>query len=285
MSIKKKRIVIWVVSMVMLIGTVIWVVWANSALEVNTYTISSDRIPEEFSGYRIAHVSDLHNQEMGENNETLLSILKDAKPDMIAITGDIIDSRSTDVEIALSFAKEAVKIAPCYYVTGNHESRVSEYDDLMEGLEACGVVVLDDSRVEIEKDGAHIVLCGLQDPSFQTDYLLGDSKSIADAKLQYMLEEEMEYTILLSHRPELFDTYVKNKVDLVLSGHAHGGQFRLPIIGGLVAPNQGFFPKYDAGLFAEKDTNMIISKGVGNSIIPIRVNNRPEVIIVELKSS
>ena len=97
-----------------------------------------------------------------------------------------------------------------------------------------------------------------------------------------MISEEDGYVILLSHRPELFDTYVENKVDLVFSGHAHGGQFRIPFIGGVVAPNQGVFPKYDAGIFTEGNTNMVVSKGVGNSIIPFRVCNRPEVILIEL---
>ena len=102
------------------------------------------------------------------------------------------------------------------------------------------------------------------------------------SKLKELINEEDGYVVLLSHRPELFDTYVGNKVDLVFSGHAHGGQFRIPFIGGVVAPNQGVFPKYDAGIFAEGNTNMVVSRGVGNSIIPFRVNNRPEVIIIEL---
>ena len=93
---------------------------------------------------------------------------------------------------------------------------------------------------------------------------------------------EKRYVVLLSHRPELFNSYVENNVDLVFSGHAHGGQFRIPFIGGIVAPNQGVFPKYDAGIFTEGNTNMVVSKGVGNSIIPFRVNNRPEVILIEL---
>ena len=94
----------------------------------------------------------------------------------------------------------------------------------------------------------------------------------------------LEYTILLSHRPELFDLYVETEMDLVFSGHAHGGQFRLPFVGGLVAPNQGFFPKYDAGQFNEENTTMIVSRGVGNSIIPIRFNNRPEIVLVTLRN-
>ena len=123
---------------------------------------------------------------------------------------------------------------------------------------------------------------GIEDPSFQEDYLFGDSESVARQAIENLQNESDGYMILLSHRPELFDLYVETEMDLVFSGHAHGGQFRLPFIGGLVAPNQGFFPKYDAGQFKEENTTMIVSRGVGNSIIPIRINNRPEIIVARL---
>ena len=220
---------------------------------------------------------------MGEDNEKLLSMLRSAEPEMIAITGDLIDSRNTNVEIALEFAKEAMKVAPCYYVTGNHEARVSEYDELKEGLTELAVVVLEDECIELEQDSEHIVLIGVDDPSFDTNYLFGDAETVMESKLQDLNGEDDSYTVLLSHRPELFDVYVESGVDLILSGHAHGGQFRLPFVGGLVAPNQGFFPEYDGGLYTEKNTNMLISRGVGNSILPFRINNRPEVILIELQ--
>ncbi len=267
-----------------LLALIIWTVWGNTALEFNTYTVSSERLPEAFDGYRIAHVSDLHNTEMGKDNEKLLDMLREADPDIIAITGDLIDSRNTDIDIALQFSKAAMEIAPCYYVTGNHEARVSEYDELKEGMIELGVVVLEDGRIELEQSQETITLLGVNDPSFQTDYLFGDSETVMQSKLQDIIREDT-YMILLSHRPELFEVYTESKVDLVLSGHAHGGQFRLPFVGGLVAPNQGLFPKYDAGLYTEENTNMIVSKGIGNSILPFRFNNRPEVILIELKCS
>jgi len=123
---------------------------------------------------------------------------------------------------------------------------------------------------------------GVDDPSLQTDYLFGDAESAMKAQLQTLMREKNAYTVLLSHRPELFDVYAENGVDLILSGHAHGGQFRLPFIGGLAAPNQGLFPEYDGGLYTNNGTNMIVSRGVGNSIVPFRFNNRPEVVLVEL---
>ena len=269
---------------VFLIAMIIWTAWENAALELNTYMVASEDLPESFDGYRIAHVSDLHNAEMGDGNEKLLAMLRDGEPDIIAITGDLIDSRNTDVEIALRFAEEAVRIAPCYYVTGNHEARVSEYSELKEGLTKLGVVVLEGERVELEQSGETITLIGVNDPSFQTDYLFGDSETVIQGSLQELINKNDGYTVLLSHRPELFKVYVESGADLVLSGHAHGGQFRLPLVGGLVAPNQGLFPVYDAGLYTEENTNMIVSRGIGNSILPFRFNNRPEVILIELEA-
>ena len=261
---------------------IVWTAWGNTALELNTYTISSRELPDAFDGYRIAQVSDLHNAEFGEGNQRLLDMLREAKPDMIAITGDLIDSRKTNIAVALAFAKEAIQIAPCYYVSGNHEARVSEYRELKTGLVASGVTVLEDELAEIKVSGESITIIGVNDPSFSTDYLAGDA-AVMDEKLSALAAEDAGFTILLSHRPELFDTYVSHDMDLALSGHAHGGQFRLPLIGGLVAPNQGLFPKYDAGLYSENHTNMIVSRGLGNSIIPFRFNNRPEVVLIELK--
>ena len=147
-----------------------------------------------------------------------------------------------------------------------------------------GVVVLEDARVELEQSGETITLIGVNDPSFQTDYLFGDSETVMQGSLQELTNKDDGYTVLLSHRPELFKVYVENGADLVLSGHAHGGQFRLPFVGGLVAPNQGLFPEYDIGLYTEENTNMIVSRGIGNSILPFRFNNRPEVIFIELES-
>lgn len=280
---KKKRWIITGAALVLL-ALIIWTAWGNTALELNTYAVSSDTLPDVFDGYRIAHVSDLHNAEMGDGNKKLLDMLQEAEPDVIAITGDMIDSRNTNVEVALAFAEKAMQIAPCYYVTGNHEARVSEYDDLKTGLESCDVIVLENEQVQIELSGEFITILGVDDPSFNTDYLFGDAASVISTKLTEITTENDGFTILLSHRPELFDTYVDSGISLVLSGHAHGGQFRLPFVGGLVAPNQGFFPKYDSGIYTENNTNMIVSRGIGNSLLPFRFNNRPEVILIELGS-
>ena len=199
------------------------------------------------------------------------------------ITGDMIDSRHTDVEIALDFARQAVKIAPVYYVSGNHESRVVEYEALKKGLIEVGVEVMENRKVRIDCEGEHITLLGIIDPTFQDEHFPEDEKSIARRAIEELQEESDGYTVLLSHRPELFDLYVDTGMDLVFTSHAHGGQFRLPFIGGIIAPHQGFFPEYDGGQFTKGYTTMMVSRGVGNSIIPIRFNNRPEIVLVSLK--
>lgn len=279
---KKKKIVRIVVVAAFLM-LIIWTVWGNTALELNRYTVSSDRVPDAFDGYRIAHVSDLHNVEMGKDNEKLLKMLREAEPDMIAITGDLIDCRRTDMEVALQFTAATMEIAPCYYVTGNHEARIAEYDELKERLTEQGVIVLEGARIDLELNGEKIALFGVNDSGFPTDSLYGDYETVMKWKLQALSGDGNEFTILLSHRPELFDCYVDSSMDLVLSGHAHGGQFRLPFVGGVLVPNQGFFPEYDAGLFTEGTTTMLVSRGIGNSAFPFRFNNRPEVILVELE--
>ena len=278
----KKTVLIVSVLVILCLG--IWTLWGNIALEVNEYEIVSDRIPQGFEGFRIAQVSDLHNKDFGEGYGQLLTLLSQINPDIIVVTGDLIDSRQTDLDIALEFAWQAGKIARVYYVSGNHEARVPEYEDLKIGLVKAGVVILENQKVQITREGESITLMGIDDPSFQEDYLFGDSESVARQAIEDLQNESDGYTILLSHRPELFDLYVETEMDLVFSGHAHGGQFRLPFIGGLVAPNQGFFPKYDAGQFTEENTTMIVSRGVGNSIIPIRFINRPEIVLVTLRN-
>ena len=283
MKLKKK----WILVLLALILAVliVWTLWGNTALEVNEYEIVNDRIPQGFDGFRIAQISDLHNAEFGERNEKLIQLLSQTDPDIIVITGDLIDSRHTDIEIALDFARQAVKLAPVYYVSGNHEARVREYEDLKMGLAEAGVVMLENQKARITREGENITLMGIDDPSFLEDYLFGDSESVARQVIENLQNESDGYTVLLSHRPEQFNLYVDTGMDLVFSGHAHGGQFRLPFVGGLVAPNQGFIPKYDAGQFTQENTTMIVSRGVGNSIIPIRVNNRPEIVVATLFAS
>ena len=281
MNHQKKNAIILVAVSIAFVAIVIWIAWGNSALMVNEIKITNDKIPQSFEGFRIAQVSDLHNAELGKDNNKLIEKLNECEPDIIVLTGDLIDSNHTNLEVALSFAQQAVKIAPCYFVTGNHEAWVgSQYEELKTSLENAGVTVLQDEAIELNYGDECIQLIGLNDPDFsERDSFL--SGSILETKLS-QVNISNGFTILLSHRPEHFNVYQNKNIDLVLSGHAHGGQFRLPFLGGVIAPNQGLFPKYDAGIYTENGTTMIVSRGIGNSIIPVRINNRPEIIIIEL---
>lgn len=271
----------WCVRICILV-LLIWTLWGNKAVQVTDLPLALDHLPEGFEGFRIAHLSDLHNTEFGEDNENLLGLLREAEPDIIAITGDIVDSRRTDFAVALAFLEEAVKIAPCYYVTGNHEGRLSNYRELKNDMEALGVAVLENKSAILTAGGDTLTLMGIDDPNLANDGLYGEKEVVTAARIQGLQTEETGFSILLSHRPDLFDVYVRSGVDLVLSGHVHGGQFRLPFVGGLYAPSQGFFPEYDAGVFQRENTTMVVSRGLGNSAFPLRFNNRPEIILISL---
>lgn len=278
----KKKFIVLAAIVAILILLIIWIAYGNTDLEIYKYNVKSEDIPSEFDNFRIVQISDLHNAEFGENNEKLLLMLKQADADIIAITGDMIDSRNTDIDVAISFAQKAVNIAPVYYVNGNHESRVlGEYEKLKQGLTDAGVNILENSSADITIGDEAITLIGINDPTFRMDIVDDTMEQNIAHQLVNVIPDNDNYKVLLAHRPEYFDVYA-GKVDLVLSGHAHGGQFRIPFIGGLVAPGQGFFPEYYEGSHIKENTEMIVSRGIGNSIIPFRINNKPEIIVAEL---
>ena len=278
----KKKFIVLAAIVAILILLIIWIAYGNTDLEIYKYNVKSEDIPSEFDNFKIVQISDLHNAEFGENNEKLLLMLKQADADIIAITGDMIDSRNTDIDVAISFAQKAVNIAPVYYVNGNHESRVlGEYEKLKQGLTDAGVTILENSSADITIGDEAITLIGINDPTFRMDIVDDTMEQNIAHQLVNVIPDNDNYKVLLAHRPEYFDVYA-GKVDLVLSGHAHGGQFRIPFIGGLVAPGQGFFPEYYEGSHIKENTEMIVSRGIGNSIIPFRINNKPEIIVAEL---
>lgn len=259
---------------------IFWLAWGNRALTVTEIRVIDQELPEAFRGFRIAQVSDLHNAQFGEGNRELLVKLQQLEPDIIVITGDLIDRRRTDVEVALSFAREALKIAPCYFATGNHDAVSDAYPYLEEGLLKLGVTVLRSQATVLEREGESLRLAGAE------DYTAFDAPA-GEGQVAKMLEAlapvlEPGYNIVLFHRPELAGRMSELDADLILSGHAHGGQFRLPLVGGVYAPDQGFFPDYDEGLYDLGDRFLVVSRGLGNSLFPLRINNRPEIVSITL---
>ena len=275
----KRRVIVLIIAAALVLALLIWLLWANSSPAATQVTVASDALPEAFEGFKIAHVSDLHNAVFGRENEKLLSLIRAAEPDIIAITGDLIDSRHTDIDSALAFVEAAAEIAPVYYVTGNHESRL-DFDEIEPRLIAAGARVLRNEAEDIGRGGERIRLAGIDDPSFIRTG--GTAEERAAAELEQLGDGGGTFTVLLAHRPELVEVYAGYGAGLVLSGHAHGGQVRLPLLGGLYAPGQGLLPEYDSGLYSLGETQMVVSRGLGNSVAPLRVNNRPELVIVTL---
>lgn len=276
---KKRKWILVGILVAVLAGLTVWIVWTNTHITTTHLSITNSRIPKAFSGFRIAQVSDLHNHSWGHQ---LTDRLAAEKPDIIVVTGDLVDSSHTDFGVAMEFMEQAMQIAPVYYVTGNHEARLPDYEKLERMLTEAGVFMMDDTSTRIRRGDSHINLIGIMDPDFvERDSFEGIQQAIVTTKLQPLLEEDA-YNVVLCHRPELFEGYVQTGADLVLTGHAHGGQVRLPFVGGLIAPNQGFFPDYTAGIYHQEDTDMVVSRGLGNSILPVRINNMPELVIVTL---
>ncbi len=278
-----QKYILFAIIVAVLVLIIIWIVYGNTALEIKTINVSAENLPKGFDGFRIAQISDLHNTEFGKDNEKLVSALKETKTDIIVITGDIIDSRRTNIDKTLRFADEAAKLAPVYYVNGNHEARLveTEYDRLIEGLKNAGVKVLENDVEEISVGDEVITLIGINDPKFPMKLVDDAIEQNIEHQLMSVVPSNDNYKVLLAHRPEYFDVYA-DKVDLVFSGHAHGGQFIVPYIGGILAPGQGLMPKYYDGIYDKGKTKMIVSRGLGNSIFPFRINNRPVVVVAEL---
>lgn len=280
---KRKRIRIAALLLILLLS--VFLILDNNALSVSEYTVTSEKIPEAFSGFRIVQISDLHNASFGKGNEKLLAAVENAEPDIIVLTGDLVDSRHTDLDAALDFAEKAVKIAPVYWTSGNHEIALSDYAAFKLALRDRGVTLLETRALPLEQNGETVILSGISDPLL----MIGSREDVIRTQTEIMLDllyekEEEGYRILLAHHPEYADAYAAGGADLVLSGHAHGGQIRLPFLGGIFAPGQGFFPEYDGGLYKIGDCVMINSRGLGNSRFPLRVLNRPEIVLVTLLS-
>lgn len=281
---KRKKLLLIVLSVIILISALYVLIFAdNKTIGTTFYTVSSEDLPKSFDGFTVVQVSDLHNDLFGENNCELIAAIKAASPDIIVLTGDIMDSYDTNLEIACDFIDGIADIAPIYYVTGNHEYRFPiTYDKFEAHMKAAGVTVLHNKSAEIELDGETITVCGTKDPLFSGIPHFEDTPWFEERLMNIVPDEG--FSILLSHRPDIFDLYCRVGANLVLSGHAHGGQLRLPFIGAILVPGQPLFPKYADGIHTSGDTTLIISRGLGNSSFPIRVNNPPELVVVTLKA-
>jgi len=287
-TLTKRTKKIWLIVFAIVISLILFFYYQNNSIITTEISFTSKNIPQDFDGYKIVQLSDVHNTTFGNNQSVLVEKVKKAKPDVIVVTGDLIDSYTYDEEPSLILMEQLVKITPVYYVTGNHEWRTGTFHSLEGKLQNLGVRVLRNETNEISIGSATIQMIGIDDPSklFDTEHYLTEEEIAEESIIDSMKGlEEGSFNILLSHRPELFHLYAQQDLDLVFTGHAHGGQIRIPFIGGIIAPNQGFFPKYTSGAHTLNDTTMIVNRGLGNSLFPLRVFNRPEIVVVTLEST
>jgi hypothetical protein len=255
-----------ILSVLLVANIAIFIVISNYKFEVTKYTVTAKNVPE--GGVRIVHLSDLHARRFGKKNKWLLRAVKKQNADLIVFTGDIIHKyRKRDIEVAKEIVREAIKIAPFIYVSGNHEMRNRSWRFLKEQLVKEGAIVLDDATIN---------MCGIDIIGLNCSHLKNNT-------LFDLVPKDDNFKLLLAHEPQFLSRYALSGCDLVLCGHAHGGQFRLPFCEvGLYAPGQGVLPKFTSGEHRCGKTHMIISRGLGNSEFPLRIFNCPEVVIVDI---
>ncbi|MFC3746590.1 metallophosphoesterase [Paenibacillus sp. GCM10012306] len=273
----------------------------NNWIQTTTYTVTSEKIPAEFEGFRIIQLSDLHSKMFGENQSVLSKEVTSLAPDAIITTGDMINGTDRQGEAFLQFVRQ-IRDVPIYYVSGNHEQiaaskahniGLSWYQNYLDELRSLGVNIVDDADVEIKRGDSSIQLAGLILPMrlykrYDTATYVGEKPYGADR-----IEESVGpvskslFQILITHNPMYADVYADWGADLVLTGHVHGGIIRIPFVGGLLSPERDFFPKYDAGMFKigdDNQTQMLVNRGLGSAEFSWRVNNRPEISVVKLRT-
>ena len=272
---RRRRLRRFCTFLVVLALAVGWFFWQQNGLSTENITVES--APDGFSGYRIAVISDLHGKEFGEDNQRLLEFVAGLEPDLIAMVGDLIHEESQMAMIP-AVAQGLADIAPTYYVTGNHEWAAGVVPELEPLLESCGVNVLSNEYLVLEQNGDRLALLGAEDPNgYATQKTVGE---LAD---QVRGEQGEIYQILLSHRNNKYEDYAAARVDLSLTGHAHGGLIRIPGTDGLIGPTREFMPGYTAGLYDLDYGQMVVSRGLGNQSPAFRLLNRPDVPLIILE--
>ena len=267
---------------VLLVGVLLYD--SNTRLVTTEYELRYANLPEPFDGYRIVVLADIHATEFGKGNERLIAKVAQAQPDIIVIAGDIIDStKKKPIEEQIVIAETLVAgikpIAPVYYITGNHEwdRRVGGPRELLKMLEEKGVCVLRNAYTLLEKGGSTIIVAGTDDPNGPADMIKPD-----EFVSRIRAAEGDGFMVMLEHRNNNLELYSGLGVDLVLCGHAHGGVIRLPFTDGLIGPQRDWFPTHTSGVYSMGDTDMLVSRGLGNSWGIPRFLNNPQIVVAVL---
>lgn len=285
----QRKLIIATIAVIVALPFLIWFFnFENDHLELTAFELHFKKLPSKFDGYRIVQLTDLHNKEFGPNQQALVEMVKSTRPDLVVVTGDLIDRKRYGKEPSLSLLTQIKKLAPVYFVTGNHEWWSGRFDELSRDIEKEGVTILQNRHVKITQGGESLYLIGIDDIAKRFDIQYQDRLS-EDNMVKEELNEAMaglsetDFKILLSHRPERFPLYALYGEDLVFSGHTHGGQVRLPFLSALYAPDQGFFPAYSEGVYQRGASTMVLSRGLGVSTIPFRLFCSPQVVLVVLR--
>ena len=279
-----------------ILGGVAFYKYETDSLEITKYEIENEKIPKEFDNFKIVQISDLHNKSFGKGNKRLLEKIDSQNPDIVVITGDLVEGDNKDFDVALNLIDELLKKYKVYHIIGNHEQKslIKKHKELyktyFDKLYKKNIVNLDNEKIRIKKDGKYINIYGLIIPLEYYPYFFKNYENKNMKLEQDFINNKLgeinrdEYNILLAHTPFFFEDYEKYGVDLVLAGHVHGGIIRLPKVGGLLSPNREFFPKYDFGKYIKNNTTMLLSKGLGGSKVLIRFACKPEIVSITLKS-
>lgn len=281
---------IWTIVPIVGVAAVIGagIYYGNNHIEVSRYDISSSKIPKAFNGYKILQLSDLHSKSFGKDNGRLIEAIDKENPNIIVMTGDMINSFEEEFHTFLNLA-EKLKKYKVYFVEGNNETKLSKakYIKLMKDMEAKGIEIINNSKLKIERAGSNISLYGVwcelcYYKEIKSEYRKDTyfQKKNIEKALGYL--DRKEFNILLAHNPLYFDTYAKWGADLTLAGHIHGGLVRIPGVGGLLSPERRFFPKYSYGLYEIKGSKLIVNRGLGGKPLLPRVFNQPEISVIIL---
>ena len=271
---KKKRILIEIIVVVVLLGLCVWT-WVPFAEHI---TLDLSEGNNETT--RVVLITDLHSCYYGPNQNTLIKMVEKQNPDIVILSGDIFDDELKEKNAEITVKRLAEKY-PCYYVTGNHEFWSEHVDVIKETVRNAGVTVLEGDCETIDIRGREIDICGVDDPTRLTR-----DEWTKQMKAAYSRCDESHIKILASHRPERVSDYEQFGFDLILAGHAHAGQFRIPIINrGLFAPNQGFFPEYINGAYKLKNgSTLVVSRGLARESTPLpRFFNHPEIVVIDIE--
>lgn len=287
---KNKKVIVSIAIVLVFIGILMCFI---TKIDVTKYTISNEKIPEEFNGFKIVQLSDFHSQGYRDTTEKLISKVKDINPDIIVMTGDMVSWDMEDIEEVKILIKSLVEVYPIHYIDGNHEhlaeiSRPGRYVAFNEFMQELGVTTIKNDYVEIYKGNKSINLYGINLPLDGATGLYVNRFQLEENYVEKTLSEanKEKFNILLAHTPTFIKQYSQWGADLVLSGHMHGGIVRIPFTNiGLLSPGRTIFPRYAAGKFKVNDTTMIVNRGIGTSSFKLRVFNNPEIAVITLKSN